>query len=168
MVIKGKHWANLYAIFQNTRGKTLTETEVEQLKLFSKESRKASGPLKPKKHPTWAWVCGYLEGDGCFTFKNHPTGYGKKLSVSATSHKDDIVGLELLHKAFGGVLYTARKDNCAEWKRNLGVTDTAFSQRFLPKLIQHSRLKKHKMEQMIAYLNSRKDLQRLTEDKPTG
>lgn len=168
MVIKGRHWQNLFAVFSNTRGKILTETDMLSLKQFSKESRKDAGPIKAKKHPTWAWVCGYLEGDGCFTFKKHPSGYGMKLSVTAIAHRDDSVGLELLHKAFGGVIYTERKDNCHEWKRNLGKTDWSFTTKFLPKLIQHSRLKKHKMEQMMAYIHSHTDSQRLTEDKPTG
>jgi hypothetical protein len=168
MVVKAQHWQNLYVLWQNNRGKTLTETEVEQLKQFSRESRKQAGPLKHKKHPTWAWTCGFLEGDGCFTFKVHPSGYGKKLSISATAHKDDCVSIELLHKAFGGAIYPSSTKTCMVWKRNLGVSDASFAFKFLSKLVQHAHLKKHKMEQMLAYLHSHTGLQRLTEDNPTG
>jgi len=163
MVIKGKHWDTLYGIFVNTRGKILNEAEVKALKQFSKESRKNTGPLKAKKHPTWAWTCGYLEGDGCFTFKKHPSGYGKILRVSATSHKNDTQGLELLQKAFGGTIVDRKHDNCAEWKRNLGKREKSFTEKFLPKLIQHSKLKRYKMEQMLSYLYNQQDSQRLTE-----
>lgn len=168
MVIKAKHWDRLYGIFKNTRSKILTETEVEVLKAVSKESRKDVGPLKPKNFPTWAWVCGYLEGDGCFTFKSHSTGYGKILQVSAVSHRDDTVGLELLHKVFGGRIERNRKDNCVQWVRNLGRKDYSFTVKFLPKLIRHARLKKHKMESMLSHVYASQDLQRLNESNPTG
>jgi hypothetical protein len=168
MVVKAQHWQNLFTLWQNNRGKNLSEADIAQLKQFSQESRKQAGPLKHKKHPTWAWTCGFLEGDGCFTFKKHPSGYGKKLSISATAHKSDCASIELLHKAFGGSIYPSSTPTCMVWKRNLGVSDASFSFKFLSKLVQHSHLKKHKMEQMLAYLHSHTGLQRLTEDRPTG
>lgn len=166
MVIKAKHWKNIYEIYTELKGKVMTETEMEQLKLISRGSRKNAGPLKHKKHPTWAWVAGYLDGDGSFMFKKHPSGYGMKLMISAISHKGDIVGLELLHKAFKGYIHNRAHDNCSEWKRNLGVRDKTFALHFLGKLVNHLRLKKHKVEQMLSFLHS-KDLQRLSESTST-
>ena len=39
----------------------------EYLKVESKKSRSNAGPIKDKKHPTWAWVSGYLDGDGHYS-----------------------------------------------------------------------------------------------------
>lgn len=166
MVIKAKHWQNLFEIYTTLKDKTITELEMEQLKVISKSSRRNVGSLKPKKHPTWAWVAGYVDGDGTLTFKKHPSGYGKKLMVSVISHKDDTIGLELLYKAFKGHIYDRTADNCCEWKRNLGVRDKTFALHFLGKLVNHLRLKKHKAEQMLSFLHS-EDSQRLSESTST-
>jgi hypothetical protein len=166
MVIKGKHWNNLFNFYRDLQGKILSQEEVSLLKEVSKQSRKNVGPLKPKNHPTWAWTAGYIDGDGCLSLKNHPSGYGKKVSVSVTSHKDDRIGIDLLFKAFSGQVYDRNHDNCCEWKRNLGVRDKAFAISFLTKLVNHSKLKKYKIEQMLAYLHSTNS-QRLTEKNST-
>jgi len=166
MVIKGTHWNNLFEIYTRLKGEVLCDFEVERLKMSSKLSRKDARPLKSKKHPTWAWTAGYIDGDGTLTFKNHPSGYGKKIQVTAISHKGDRVGLDLLHKAFGGYIHDRSHDNCSEWKRNLGVRDKSFALKFLGKLVNHLRLKKHKAEQMLSFYNT-KDSQRLIETSST-
>lgn len=151
-VIKARHWDWMYGIATSLRGKNITEQEKEMLIAASKESRaNNSGPLKDKKHPTWAWVTGYLEGDGSFEMRYLKRNNYTRLSVVATAHKNDVVALELLRKAFGGEIYS--QDNVNRWKRNLGQSQKSFALRFLPKLIRHSRLKKHKIEQMIAFHN---------------
>jgi len=154
MVIKGKHWENLYKYYSSLKGEVLSEMDVVRLKEISKNSRKFSGPIKPKNHPTWAWIAGYIDGDGSLSFKDHPSGHGKKLQVSVISHKDDSIGLSLLYKAFGGYLYNRGHDNCSEWKHNLGVRDKSFAIKFLTKLVNHSKLKRYKIEQMLHYLHS--------------
>lgn len=167
MVIKGKHWKRLFDLYAESKGKTLDAHEAHRLRALSVESRKDTGPLKPKKHPTWAWAAGYLEGDGCFVFKKHPSGYGRKLQVSATAHQGDAIALELLQKAFGGFVYQRGHDNCAEWRRNLGIRDKDFATKFLSKLVRHMKFKTHKAEQMLAYLYNHADLQRLSDQGST-
>lgn len=166
MVIKGAHWKRIFDKWVEFQGKSLTTEEIDALKEYSEESRKKPGPIKHKNHPTWAWVAGYLDGDGCYTFKKHnnPEAINcKQLKIMVVCHKDDSVGIELLFKAFGGVI---REDgNCLRWNRNLGVTDASFAKEFLTKIHRHSRLKKWKIEQMLAYHNNR--LQRLNINNST-
>lgn len=156
MVVKGKHLQRMYDKWQELRGKTLSDLEVEQLKTYCRVSRTDSGPLKPKKHPTWAWVAGYLDGDGSFIFKRPPSQNAPRMLVQATAHENDVVALELLHKAFGGTLNNRGKvSHIWDWKHSLGKRNQAFAIRFLSKVVQHSRLKKHKIEQLLHHCHSR-------------
>lgn len=159
MVIKGRHWDWLYQTFCQTKGQDVSSA-VAQLKEDSISSRKNTGPIKPKKHPTWAWVAGYLDGDGCYTLSSKP-----QLHVGAIAHTSDVCGLELLFKAFGGSIYQPREDNTQLWRRGLGKSHKQFAIMFLKKMHRHSRLKRWKIEQMLAFHNQP---QRLNEQIPTG
>jgi hypothetical protein len=155
MIIKASHWQALRDAYKNVEGKDLNEEDVNKLKTFSKNSRRNIKPLSPKFKPDWSWLAGYLDGDGSFMFKKHESGYGVKLSISAISHKKDRIAIDLLYKTFEGQL-SERKDNCVEWKRNLGVDDRNFALHFLGKLVNHLQFKKHKVERMLAFLNEYK------------
>lgn len=159
MVIKAKHWQRLFDFYHEHRGQSV---DGEFVRLFSDESRLDTGPLKPKKHPTWGWVAGYLDGDGCYSLTKK-----RCLRVDVVSHENDTQGLYLLQKAFGGYVRPFKKENKPWyiWSRNLGAKDKSFALNFLPKVLQHSRLKKHKIEQLIAFHNHS---QRLIELPPTG
>jgi len=152
MVIKAKHWDTIFAAYTDLKGQDVTD-KVEMLKALSTESRKNVGPLKAKNHPTWAWVAGYLDGDGCYTFAKRGE-YGRTMHVGAIAHVDDVVALELLQKAFGGSLYEPQPDNTRLWRRGLGKTQKSFAIPFLRKVHRHSRLKGHKIERMLEFLNS--------------
>lgn len=162
MVIKGKHWDRMYAAFCDSKGKDISG-KLDFYKEFAIESRKDTGPVKPKKHPTWAWVAGYLDGDGCYTFSRK--GNKNTLHVGAITHKDDIQGLHLLQKAFGGSIYDPQKDNTVLWRRGLGKSQRAFAKHFLIKVLRHSKLKGYKIERMLEFHS---EPQRLNEKTPTG
>src|SRR5690606_38752957 len=136
-----------------------------ELKEFALESRKNTGPLKPKKHPTWAWVAGYLDGDGCYYMRQRKKNWGvsTELLVQVLAHHLDKVSLDLLHKAFGGRLYKSvgKNDQCYTWTRNLGNSDKSFAIHFLRKVLRHSQLKKHKIEKLLHF-----HLQRLNDITP--
>lgn len=153
MVIKGKHFDRMLRKWLEFRGQTLSNIDIEQLKQYCRASRRDSGALKAKNHPTWAWVAGYLDGDGSFIFKKPPSQRFPKLVVRATAHINDRVGLDLLHKAFGGHIYNRGKNgkHILDWVHPLGKNNKSFAIKFLSKVVKHSRLKKHKIEQMIAY-----------------
>jgi len=152
LVIRGAHLQRMFDMWQQFKSRELSDLEIEQLKLFCKESRKASGSVKPKKHPTWAWVAGYLDGDGSFINKKPPSQRTPRLLVQATAHEYDKVGLDLLYKAFGGTLNNRGKaaPHVWDWKHSLGKSNKSFALRFLPKVVKHSKFKKHKIEQLIS------------------
>lgn len=153
LVIKGAHAQRLFDLWQAARGQDLSELEIEQLKAASKASRNLAGPLKPRKHPSWAWVAGYLDGDGSYMNKKS----SGQLLVQATAHVNDRVSLDLLHKAFGGHITTRGKngEHILDWRHGFGKTQTAFAKKFLGKMVQHSRLKKHKIEEILSIVNQR-------------
>jgi hypothetical protein len=157
MVIKAKHFQRMLEKWQEYRSQVLEDHIIEQLRLFAKVSRSDAGPIKPKKHPTWAWVAGYLDGDGSFVYKQAPSHNTPRMFVQATAHENDTVALELLYKAFGGNL-NSRGKTCPhiwDWKHSLGSGNQAFAVHFLTKVHRHSRLKKHKIETMLAACHSR-------------
>lgn len=158
MVIKGKHWKRLYDKFTELKGVDVSG-QVEELKQFSIDSRKDTGPIKHKNHPTWAWVSGYLDGDGCYNFKKNA------MHVGAIAHVGDVVALQLLYKAFGGSLYEPQKDNTQLWRHGIGPSQKSFALMFLNGVVKHSRFKKHKIEQMISF---HKQPQRLNESNATA
>lgn len=167
MVIKAQHWQWLLDFWRVWRSqdkgqKSMTLDEWTELQATARQSRQERvGPIKSKNHPTWAWVAGYLDGDGCYSFR---TSRNKNMRLSVTAHEKDRVGLDLLKKAFGGTIrpYSA-KPHILVWWRGLGPSHAAFCLRFLPKLVRHSRLKRHRIEQMIHFHR-----QRLSVSAPTG
>lgn len=147
MVIKGAHWKRMFDKYTELKG---LEVPVDELKEFSKASRRDAGPVKPKTHPTWAWVAGYLDGDGCYIQKNYK---GKNtVRIDAVSSIEDRVGIDLLKKAFGGTTFD--EGNCLRWRRSAGIRSTSFAVPFLKKVHKHSRLKKYKIEKMLEFHKS--------------
>lgn len=157
MVIKAKHWNNLLLCYRGIFGKSVTEKEMIALKEFSRLSRLDTSPLKAKNHPTWAWVAGYLDGDGCYHMRHRTKGNGKwtELIVKVTAENNDICSLSLLQKAFGGNIKKNQYENTHTWSKNLGIKDRQFAINFLRNCHNHSRLKKHKIEQMLHYHSQR-------------
>jgi hypothetical protein len=157
MVIKGRHFQRMFDKWKEYRSTVQEDIVIEQLKAFAKVSRSDAGPLKPKKHPTWAWVAGYLDGDGCFVYKQPPSENTPRMYVRATAHENDKVSLELLQKAFGGTV-SSRGKTCPhiwDWYHPLGSKNQAFALHFLTKIHRHLKLKKHKVETMLAVCHSR-------------
>lgn len=165
MVIKGKHWQRLLDIRREHRGAPITRSQCDLLSIAAKKSRIENvGPIKPKNHPTWAWLAGYLDGDGHFTYTCCNKNGAPNINVGATAHENDASVLQFLHKAFGGYIYPhAGAKHVQRWRRNLGPRDASFALRFLPKLAQHSRLKRYHIEQIL-HIHS----QRLNVSAPAG
>jgi len=161
MVIKARHWQWMLETWRETRAdaKTCSADEREQLTRAAKESRRSNvGPLKPKNHPTWAWLAGYLDGDGTYSYRRyHYNGYEQwVMQVSAVAHVNDIVVLEFLRKAFGGrIVDQGQSLDVKVWRRSLGYQNRAFALRFLPNVAKHSRLKRHKIDAMIHHHRQR-------------
>jgi hypothetical protein len=165
MIIKGQHWQWMLDYWRAHRGqdyseRTVSEDERASLTAESKESRRSRvGPLKPKNHPSWTWLAGYLDGDGCYSYRKHfsnKNSWQWTINVSAVAHVNDVCVLEFLQKSFGGqVVGQGQSENVLLWKRSLGYHNRDFALDFLSKVVRHSRLKTHKIEQMIHHHRQR-------------
>lgn len=164
MVIKAQHWNWLLEQWRELRkdGNTVSIEQREALAAASKESRKTRvGPLKPKNHPTWAWLAGYLDGDGWYVYRREyakTIGYWQyAMSVGAVAHISDASVLEFLQKSFGGVIrdHSKGNPNLKTWYRSLGYQNRSFALGFLPNLAKHSRLKRHKIDAIIHHHQQR-------------
>lgn len=169
MVIKAKHWQWQFDVLREARGKLVTPERCEELRQASKHSRITRvGPLKPKNHPSWAWLAGYLDGDGSYKLKRY-TGsdnYSRwHVSVTAVAHANDAAVLHFLKSTLGGIVRGhGQSPNVYVWYRNLGADQRDYALRALPYLAKHSRLKRHKIEQMIHHHRQ----QRLNPLTPAG
>lgn len=165
MVVKAQHWLWMLELWREKRGTGCNKVEREEIVAAVKRSRiLRSGPLHPKNHPTWAWVAGFLDGDGCyhhFYFERNRCWVSR---VGAVSHKNDAHVLTFLQKAFGGyVREHGQTESCLIWDRNLGPRERSFALMFLSKIARHARLKRHKIDQII-----HNHQQRLSAPSPTG
>lgn len=165
MVIKGKHWNWMLETWREMRGVLLTPQERMELAARSKESRVSRvGPLKPKNHPTWAWLAGYLDGDGWYRFNTLPNRDCMMMQIGAVAHMNDVSVLHFIQTAFGGsVRDHGQTPNCFVWTVGIGVKNRSRALNMLPNLTKHARLKKHKIDQMIHHHQ-----QRLSDPSPTG
>lgn len=159
MVIKARHWQWLLDFWRGWRSqergeKSMSAAEWQELLDASRLSRRTRvGPLKPKNHPTWAWLAGFLDGDGCYSFR---TSRNHNMRLSVTAHVMDLSALEFLQKAFGGTIKNnSRSTDIKVWWRGLGPSHSSFALRFLPSIVGHARLKRHRIEQMIHYHRQR-------------
>jgi hypothetical protein len=162
MVIKAQHWQWLLDFWREVRAKPYGERSCNSrtrvaLIQASKESRKLRhGPVKPKKHPTWAWLAGYLDGDGWYRHRYSSQQNYWSMSVGAVAHTNDRVALDFLQQSFGGsILPHGQSENVLKWVRNLGKRDRSFALRFLPNVAKHSQLKRHKIDMMIHHHRQR-------------
>lgn len=166
MVIKAKHWQWLLEVWRQARteSKTVSLRERDTLTAASKESRRLrTGPLHPKNHPTWAWLAGYLDGDGWYTYRSGSyKGYKDRsykqwsINCGAVAHKNDSAVLEFLKTSFGGNIYPhGQSTDVFVWHRSLGYQHRDFALGFLPNLAKHSRLKPHKIEAIIHHHRQR-------------
>ena len=162
MVVKGKHWQWLLDVWREQRsgkrgGAFVTTEEVVSLREASKKSRlENAGPVKPKNHPSWAWLAGYLDGDGWYRCKR--VGSGKwQIHVGAVAHENDIAVLNFLQTAYGGAIYAhgQHSPHVKIWRHNLGAKDMSFAFMFLGNVAKHSRLKRDKIDQIISYHRQR-------------
>ena len=166
MVIKAGHWQWLLEVWREVRrkSKTCSLEERDLLTAASRESRKLRvGPLKPKNHPTWAWLAGYLDGDGWYLYRSgrYKSHKGREyrqwtIEVGAAAHENDANVLTFLQKAFGGIVKNhSQSDNVKVWKRSLGYQNRAFALRFLPNVAKHSQLKRQKIDAIIHHHRQR-------------
>lgn len=159
MVIKAKHWQWMLGVWREKRGDRITAEIKEALIAQSKESRRTNaGPIKPKNHPTWAWLAGYLDGDGSYIYYSKKNARGHvswAIAVSAVAHVNDRCVLDFLHHSFGGSIHQDNRSPALHWKRLLGYQNRSFAERFLPYLAKHSRFKRDKIDAILHHHRQR-------------
>lgn len=70
-------------------------------------------------YPSRQWMAGYFDGDGCFASRvDKKSGYCY-LSLRVTTHQNDSNGLDLMQKAFGGLLNYSKGKHLPCWVLHL-------------------------------------------------
>jgi len=136
--IKGTHLDNLLWLQEELKGVPLSEDNIAELKEFSKCSRANSRWLKHPKHLSWAWIAGYLDGDGHYRFRENRKVWDKRfnrytlhnnLVVSAVAGDTDKFILDKLSIDLGGTVnYSA---GYPKWTMGLGKATEARALHFL-------------------------------------
>ena len=154
-VIKGKHLQRLLAVYRDMKGVKIDRELFEVYQEYCQESRSDSGPVKPKNHPTWAWLAGYLDGDGYYMMRKRPRQ--TECRVGVVAHEDDVETLMWLKESFGGVVKDRKDCRAYEWVRNIGPRDKSFAVNFLTKIVRFHPMKKWKIEQILNFHSTRND-----------
>lgn len=158
MVIKARHWQWMLDVWREKRGNRIPSEVREALIAESKESRRTkAGPLKPKNRPTWAWLAGYLDGDGSYVYYSKEKGGVAtwRIAVTAVAHTNDRCVIDLLQKTFGGDVWPDNRSPTLIWRRMLGYQNRSFAESFLPKLAKHSRFKRDKINAILHHHRQR-------------
>lgn len=148
LYVKAKHFENMLWIYKELKGLKLTRAQIDELKEFSMCSRDSSGPLKPKKHISPAYLAGLIAGDGWVTVRlNVPRlrqgwlSHENQMSVAITLHKLDSDVLYKIQSDYGGKVTSKDKDMVV-WKRNLGKESRAFALEFTKSISEFMLLEK--------------------------
>jgi hypothetical protein len=149
LVIKGLHLQRLYNKYVECRGNRFSKEEIEELKEFVKSSRLDVGSIREKSWLPKAYVAGFIDGDGCYVMKKSNGSY----NVNIVSHINDRIVADLLFKQYGGRIHY--QQDWIRWVHPLGKQNKSFAIKFLHDMHRHSRLKKWKIEQFLAYHSQR-------------
>lgn len=164
--IKGGHLMRMLEKRREISGRSLSEAEVKALKVWAKQSRRDTRPLKSKNYPSAAWLAGITDGDGSLICKYQPKKKYMRMRYTIAEADNDVTALEFIQRAFGGEIRLHGSSSTATVKRlelNLGHSNTAKTRKFLHYILPHLRMKKHAAEQILA-----QHKQRLSERTPTG
>lgn len=156
-LIKARHIEWMLNQRRDTRGKKLSEEEITNLKEGSKLVRQNAGPLKPKNHVTWAWLAGFMDGDGWYSYT------GKSLRIGAASDVKDRYACDLIAKSLGSKVVHREDKGMVQWRMGMGPSNASRASKILPRLLRYARIKDYKIEMMIHTLR-----QRLSKSNPTG
>lgn len=147
--IKGTHWDNLIWLYDELKGLRLSVDNREELREFSKCSRKESSWLKTPKHLSFAWLAGYFDGDGHYRFrqrKKFVKSYGKEcnaneLCVQVSCDYSDLKVIIKIVEDVGGNYYRHKSGHII-WKRSLGKNDSNYALKLLKHLRKYSCIEK--------------------------
>lgn len=140
LIVKGKEFENIVNLYKEYSSVEVSEETTEFLRKKVCEFRNTCGPIKKKKHPSWAWLSGYIAGDGhlCCRLGRKRKKFDKKVNkhynmvynelyVVITGNKREV--FDFLKEHFKGSVYD--KGSYFQWKRSLGKGHKDFSENFL-------------------------------------
>jgi intein/homing endonuclease len=155
LVVKGTYAQYCLNIRRLYKGRKCPDEEWEVIKEELKRQRQTTKATVFKKHMTWAWFAGFVDGDGCLAAA---TKFSDVLKI--TNHINDIAAIKLIQHSIGGSI---RPINKKPWLYNyqltLGIRTKQQTIKILSKYLQHTKMKhkKYKAEQIIAKLSARRD-----------
>lgn len=168
LIIKGKLSEFLLEVYDAYKGIKISQEEYKNIKEVLDYFRTFGSPLKRKKHPSWAWLSGYIAGDGHLICRlgRKRRKFDKKVDkyYDMTYNELGIIivssvvePLEFLKEHLKGNIY--QKNNYFFWKRSLGKGHKDFSLNFLVRIkpyMLHPK-KYNKIERMIEHLRTSRD-----------
>lgn len=151
MYIKGKHFMRLLETYRSLSGTILDEEQIRNLKMWSKQSRTDTGPLKPKNFPSPAWLAGVIDGDGSLVCSYQNTKKYLKMNLTIAEAVYDLPCLQFIQNAWGGRIYRhgGRQVEVYRFDINLGMAYSARALRLLHAVYPHLRMKKYKAQQIL-------------------
>lgn len=154
--IKGTHFDNLVWLMEELKAFAIPLQCVEELKEFSKCSRKNSKWVTHPRHLSWAWVAGFLDGDGHYRFRERKDTNHKEIYITFNCGKNDEFIADFFKVCFKGNVYH-NAAGLVVWKRALGKANKAFSLPFLRKLKEYICIeyKYTTVLEMIKYLDGK-------------
>ena len=149
MVVKGSRLAFVVDYCREHK-----EVTIEEFRRIQEEARRLHGPKKPRNFVSSAWMAGWMDGDGYYTFRH------RRNTVELSANCDVKIvekhhALELIHKTYGGSL--RKPGELLRWRLGLGKGNRARAMKFLKAMHKFSRIKREKTLMMLRFHRGRND-----------
>lgn len=164
LLIKATHMDNMLWVIDQLSG--ISIINVDDIRAYAECSRLNSRWRREPKHVPYAWMAGYLDGDGHYRvrlgrlrrYENGSTAITNELKLFVGSAVWDSFILDKLHEDHGGSI-RLRKDNCYFWQLSLGRNSRSKAINLLTKLKKYSCLprKKEAIDKMLTFHTTRRD-----------
>lgn len=164
LLIKATHMDNILWVVEELRGCSIIDAD--DIREYAKCSRSNSRWRHHPKHVPYAWMAGYLDGDGHYrvrigrqrTYSDGSTAITNELKIFVGSAPWDSFILDKLKEDHGGSV-RLRKDNCYFWQLSLGRNSRSKALPLLRKLRKYCCLprKAEAIDSMITFHTTRRD-----------
>lgn len=129
---------------------------IHDLKAFRAEVKAARAETDTEKnYPTRKWMAGYVDGDGWIGSSYRKKDGNIEFKMAVVSHRSQRAGLDLIHKAFGGLI--VEQGDVLQWRVSLSVTK---GQQVLGFFSQHLQMKREQAALVLEHLRTGQHLLR--------
>jgi len=135
------------------QGEKVNKTVWKIVKAEIKKLR--SNEISGKTYPSRRWVAGYVDGDGCFVCNYRKKDGNVSVTLVVSSIETASAGIKLLHKFFGGKIYTSLQNgkNIQQWRVYLSESN---SKKIIGYFGKHLRIKKAQADYILGYIGKGK------------